>query len=135
MDHEYDWFICGHVTKQPAGIQQCVLGIAESLHQESKIQKCKVFLIWHIKWLIIILWALHQWPVNRAWFELFALLGAKILQTPVHDLLVLYALLWQLQDTCLAHGIIFFSDIATTLFSSLGAKAEKVNSDHSDASE
>ena len=27
---------------------------------KAKSKKCKAFLIWHIKWLIIILWALHQ---------------------------------------------------------------------------
>ena len=58
-------------------------GLQNLCTKKAKSKKCKAFLIWHIKWLIIILWALHQWPVNRAWFELFALLGAKILQTPV----------------------------------------------------
>ena len=72
-------------------------GLQNLCTKKAKSKKCKAFLIWHIKWLIIILWALHQWPVNRAWFELFALLGAKILQTPV----------------------------AISLFSSLGAKIEK----------
>ena len=58
-------------------------GLQNLCTKKAKSKKCKAVLIWHIKWLIIILWALHQWPVNRAWFELFALLGAKILQTPV----------------------------------------------------
>ena len=57
-----------------------LLGIAESLHQEAKSKKC---LIWHIKWLKIILWPLTQESVNRARFELFALHGAKILQTKI----------------------------------------------------
>ena len=58
----------------------------EVLHQEAKSRKCKAFLIWHIKWLKLILWPLTQQSVNRAWFELFPLNGAKILQTPVQTI-------------------------------------------------
>ena len=46
-------WLCGFGFKSPV-----VLGIAESL--EAKSKKCKAFLIWHIKLLIIILWALHR---------------------------------------------------------------------------
>ena len=58
-----------------------VLGIAESLHQESKIQEVQSvpYLAYQVAYNNFV----GSTSVNRAWFELFALLGAKILQTPV----------------------------------------------------
>ena len=59
-----------------------LLGIAESLHQEAKSKKCKAILIIGISSAFkIILWPLVS--QSLAWFELFALHGAKIPQTPV----------------------------------------------------
>ena len=45
--------------------------------RKAKSNKCKAFLIWHIKWLIIVLWPVAQQSANRVLFELFALLAVQ----------------------------------------------------------